>query len=92
MDLPYYLKENDVFIGNIDELRSIDGFLAKQLEKNKVEYLACVLIRNDSNIPIGIFGVTYGTIPDDIDQFKIKLERSLFVDKGTIQHLIQMNR
>ena len=58
LDLPFYLKENDLFIGSMDELKSIDSVLYGQLIAKNVDYLACILIRDETGDPQGIFGCT----------------------------------
>jgi hypothetical protein len=58
LDLPFYLKENNLFIGSMSELESIDPVLHSQLINKNVDYLACVLIRNEYGEPQGIFGAT----------------------------------
>ena len=38
INLPYYLKEHEVFIGDLSKLGSIDPTLVTQFEKNKIKY------------------------------------------------------
>ncbi|MEG2196444.1 MAG: hypothetical protein RRY26_03230 [Cellulosilyticaceae bacterium] len=58
LDIPYYLSEQEVFVGTTSELNKIDRTLCAQLEKNDIQYLACTVIRDSMGYPIGIFGVT----------------------------------
>lgn len=89
IDLPYYLREHEMFIGSIEELKEIDVTLFTQLEKNDVKYIACVLIRDNSNYPIGVFGLTWENIPTRVT--KDKIHDYLIEDRGTIKPLIQLN-
>lgn len=92
LNIPYYLREHDIFIGTSTELESIDKVLAQRFESNGIKYLACILIRNDSDIPIGIFGLTYSEIPDNIEEFKRYLYHSLYEHRGELKVLLQMNK
>jgi hypothetical protein len=58
LDLPFYLKENDSFIGSIDELKEIDQTLYNQLLPYEVDHLACIIIRDQYGDPKGILGAT----------------------------------
>jgi hypothetical protein len=42
----------------MDELKSIDPVLYNQLIVKNVDYLACILIRDETGDPQGIFGCT----------------------------------
>jgi hypothetical protein len=42
----------------MDELKSIDPVLYNQLTAKNVDYLACILIRDETGDPQGIFGCT----------------------------------
>ena len=92
LNLPYYLRDHDIFIGTSEELESIDKVLAQRFECNGVKYLACILIRNDLDIPIGIFGVTYSSVPDNINEFRNHISNLLHEHRGQIKMLIQMNK
>lgn len=91
INIPYYLKENEIFIGDLQELAEIDCTLETQLEKNHVKYLACTLIRDSNGYPIGIFGMTWSEIPENIETLKDKIYSYLIEDKGEIKSLIQAN-
>lgn len=91
INLPYYLKTNEVFIGDIVKLDSIDSTLYTQLKKNNVQYLACTIIKDNSGYPIGIFGVTWKNIPPNIDSLQNKIHNYLIDDRADIKTLIQSN-
>ena len=65
---PMYIKNHGMFVGSVDELRSIDPKLAKKLDSDDVTYIAIVSI-NGTEGEIGVFGVTYcnGRQPKDKD-------------------------
>lgn len=91
INLPYYLKENEVFIGDMGKLDSIDSTLYTQLKKNDVQYLACTIIKDSSGYPIGILGVTWKNIPPNIDSLQNKIHNYLIDDRADIKTLIQSN-
>ena len=91
INLPYYLKTNEVFIGDMVKLDSIDSTLYTQLKKNNVQYLACTIIKDNSGYPIGILGVTWKNIPPNIDSLQNKIHNYLIDDRADIKTLIQSN-
>lgn len=91
INLPYYLKTNEVFIGDMVKLDSIDSTLYTQLKKNNVQYLACTIIKDNSGYPIGILGVTWKNIPPNIDRLQNKIHNYLIDDRADIKTLIQSN-
>lgn len=91
INLPYYLKTNEVFIGDMVKLDSIDSTLYTQLKKNNVQYLACTIIKDNSDYPIGILGVTWKNIPPNIDRLQNKIHNYLIDDRADIKTLIQSN-
>lgn len=91
INLPYYLKTNEVFIGDMVKLDSIDSTLYTQLKKNNVQYLACTIIKDNSGYPIGILGVTWKNIPPNIDRLQNKIHNYLIDDGADIKTLIQSN-
>lgn len=91
INLPYYLKTNEVFIGDMVKLDSIDSTLYTQLKKNNVQYLACTIIKDNSGYPIGILGVTWKNIPPNIDSLQNKIHNYLIDDRADIKILIQSN-
>lgn len=91
INLPYYLKTNEVFIGDMVKLDSIDSTLYAQLKKNNVQYLACTIIKDNSGYPIGILGVTWKNIPPNIDRLQNKIHNYLIDDRADIKTLIQSN-
>lgn len=91
INLPYYLKTNEVFIGDMVKLDSIDSALYTQLKKNNVQYLACTVIKDNSGYPLGILGVTWKNIPPNIDRLQNKIHNYLIDDRADIKTLIQSN-
>lgn len=91
INLPYYLKTNEVFIGDMVKLDSIDSALYTQLKKNNVQYLACTTIKDNSGYSIGILGVTWKNIPPNIDSLQNKIHNYLIDDRADIKTLIQSN-
>lgn len=89
LNLPYYLKDHNLFVGDLNELQKCDRVLYEQLAKNNVAYLACILIKDNTGKDIGIFGVTWASIPKDIDVETIV--QRLYTDSGEIKYLIQRN-
>lgn len=89
LNLPYYLQEHEIFIGNINEIKEIDPTLANQLEKNNITYLACTVIWDSEGHIIGVFGVTWSSTEIDITTFKSKIYNYLIEDRTEIKTLIQ---
>ena len=87
LDLPFYLKENDLFIGTMNVLQSIDPVLHSQLVNKNVDYLACVLIRNEYGEPHGIFGATWPKTDIDISTRVSKIHDYLLEDKMIVRNL-----
>lgn len=58
IDLPFYLKEYNYFIGNINSLQKIDPVLYDQFNSYNVQNVAFVIITDDNEDPIGILGFT----------------------------------
>lgn len=57
-ELPYYLEENRVWIGSVDELMEIDKKIAYRMKANGSKYLAVRIINGAYN-EIGCIGVSY---------------------------------
>lgn len=89
LDLPFYLKEHDYFIGSIDELEIVDKALALQLRKNHVNYIACVLIRSAEGYPAGVFGVTWNEIETDMECLKKKILAYMEHDRMEVKELLK---
>ena len=89
LDMPFYLKEYDYFIGNIYELKNIDPVLYNQLIVYDIDYLACKLIKNEHGESIGILGVTYSQIDIDINIRHDKIHDYLLEDSKIIYEYIK---
>lgn len=87
----FELCNDEVFIGDMVKLDSIDSTLYTQLKKNDVQYLACTIIKDSSGYPIGILGVTWKNIPPNIDSLQNKIHNYLIDDRADIKTLIQSN-
>ena len=55
---PLFLSENDVWYGNMEELKKIDEKLAGRLTSNDVKYF-CIVTLHGRNTELGYFGITY---------------------------------
>lgn len=91
INLPYYLKEHEVFIGDLSKLGSIDPTLVTQFEKNKIKYIACIVVKDQSGYPIGVFGLSWSDVPQNIDSLRPKIYNYLVEDRADIRPLIQIN-
>ena len=89
LDVPFYLKENESFIGNMNDLRLIDQTLYNQLLPYNVDYLACVIIRDDHGDPQGILGCTWAKTDIDISTRSSKIHDYLLEDRGVVKNLIK---
>lgn len=58
LDMPYYLKEHETFIGSIEDLKLIDPVLHGQLAPYGIDYMAFIIVRDESGEAQGIFGCT----------------------------------
>jgi hypothetical protein len=52
------LKAHTTFIGDSTALESLDHVLYDRFRKNGIEYLACILLKDDIGTPTGILGFT----------------------------------
>lgn len=71
----------------MNELESIDPVLHSQLVNKNVDYLACVLIRNEYGEPHGIFGATWPKTDIDISTRVSKIHDYLLEDKMIVRNL-----
>ena len=75
LNLPDYLRIHDSFIGKLEE---VDPVLSR---RSSAKYIICKLIRDYSNVPIGIFGISYlDKLPNklletDLQQDYIELQK-----------------
>lgn len=58
LTLPDYLKAHTTFIGDSTALESLDHVLYDRFRKNNIEYLACILLKDNIGTPTGILGFT----------------------------------
>lgn len=78
-----------MFIGDIDELMEVDKVLGAQLKRTGVTYLACTILTDDSNYPIGVLGASWTNSEINVEGFKNKMERYLLSDGVRIEQLIK---
>lgn len=88
LDLPYYLIENEIFIGDLADLQKVDPIICHQFIKNHTGYLACILIRDNSGNPSAVFGITWENSPE-IVKYRHKIHDYLLNDRGEIKSLIK---
>ena len=91
LNLPYYLMEHEMFIGDTASLQELDHVLYTQFVKNKISYIACTVIRDSNNYPIGIFGVTWCCSPSDIEQQREKIMAYLIESRIELRKFIQID-
>lgn len=91
LDLPYYLQENEIFIGDISSLSKIDPIMCHQFMKNHVGYLACTLIRDMAGRPMAVFGATWSSVPD-VAKYRHKIHDYLLTDRGEIKALLEATK
>lgn len=89
LDMPFYLKEHNIFIGDITALREIDPVLCDQLEPFNIHYVAFILLRNTNGDPAGIYGCTWGATEIDLDTKKPQIREYLVEDRVVIRSLIE---
>lgn len=88
LNMPYYLKEHEWFIGTIDELKLIDKVLYDQLKPYEVDYAAFIILRNTDNLPCGILGFTWPKTSIDLNTMRQKIHDYMITDRAKIQGLI----
>lgn len=86
-NFPYYLKDHNMFIGDLKDIEELDKTLYLRLSKNGTKYLACILIRNENHKPTEIFGISWNYIPND--SIKSKIEYNLIEDRCEIKALTE---
>lgn len=59
--MTHYINKNNLFIGDINDIKKIDKRLAIKLESSNIKNLAIIGIEGEK-LPIGILGVAYGDI------------------------------
>lgn len=88
LDLPYYLQENEIFIGNLADLSKVDPVICHQFMKNSVGYLACTLIKDSMGRPMAVLGATWTQEPV-VAKYRHKLHDYLLNDRGEIKTLLE---
>lgn len=87
LDMPYYLKEHETFIGSIEDLKSIDPVLHGQLEPYGIDYMAFIVVRDESGEAQGIFGCTWPKNEIDMALKANKIHDYLIEDRVKIRNL-----
>ena len=88
LNMPFYLKDHEYFIGSIDELKNIDSVLYNQLKEYNVEFVAFILLRTKDGMPSGIFGFTWPEVIIDLNTMRDKIHDYLIADRETVSKLI----
>lgn len=92
MNMPYLLKTDEslhgMFVGDLDEIASVDPWLAAIFKRNGVKYLACILIKDSHEKPLGVYGATYAEAPSV--GFVEKIKRYMSEDKIEIRTLLKV--
>lgn len=87
LDMPYYLKENETFIGSIEDLKLIDPVLHGQLAPFGVDYMAFIVVRDESGEDQGIFGCTWPKNEIDMALKANKIHDYLIEDRIKVRSL-----
>jgi hypothetical protein len=87
LDMPYYLKEHETFIGSIEDLKLIDPVLHGQLEPYGIDYMAFIVVRDESGEAQGIFGCTWPKNEIDMALKANKIHDYLIEDRIKIRNL-----
>ena len=87
LDMPYYLKENETFIGSIEDLKLIDPVLYGQLSPYGIDYMAFIIVRDESGEAQGIFGCTWPKTEINITEKANKIHDYLIEDRVKVRSL-----
>ena len=87
LDMPYYLKEHESFIGSIEDLKLIDPVLHGQLEPYGIDFMAFIIVRDESGEAQGIFGCTWPKNEIDMTLKANKIHDYLIEDRVKIRNL-----
>lgn len=60
-----YLSQNNLFIGDIGDIKKVDKRLAGKLQSSNVDKIALMVVEGEK-LPIGIVGVTFSDIEDSV--------------------------
>lgn len=88
LNLPFYLRDNEYFIGNVDELEEIDPMLALQFKKNNTYCMACIIIKDTYSYPLGVLGVTWDKEPENWATIKLEVYKFLLEDRLELRSLL----
>lgn len=75
-DFAYYLHENTLWNGTIEELMKIDGSWAKRIAASGAVYAAFICIRDSNDREIGYVGFTFSDM-SDVEYTKTQYDRIL---------------
>lgn len=90
LTLPEYLKNNEVFIGTIEEFKNLDPTLGEWFIETDCEYVACTLLRDADNYPVGILGFMWNQeIP--VENVNEKIRGYLFEDRIKLKPYVKHN-
>lgn len=88
--LPDYLKTHTTFIGNLATLEPLDHVLYDRFRKNGIEYLACILLKDDIGTPTGILGFTWENM-NNIEYEESEIKENLIRYGAIIGQYIKPN-
>ena len=71
--LPYYMNENQTYVGSVDELEELDPKLAHRMRDNGTAYI-CVANMYSLDSYIGYVGIGYAEGSEPADPEKLKIE------------------
>lgn len=87
--LPMYLRSNEYFIGDLEDIAKIDHIVYDKFVMNNIKYSACMIIRSNG-YDIGILGLTWEEIPDiSKDEIRKLLEKYVYKLEGLMHPQIK---
>ena len=84
------MKAHTTFIGDSTALESLDHVLYDRFRKNGIEYLACILLKDDIGTPTGILGFTWENM-NSIEYEESEIKENLIRYGAIIGQYIKSN-
>ena len=84
------MKTHTTFIGNLATLEPLDHVLYDRFRKNGIEYLACILLKDDIETPTGILGFTWENM-NNIEYEESEIKENLIRYGAIIGQYIKPN-
>lgn len=82
------MRANTIFIGSIEQFRTIDATLHDSFSKAGTKYIAVINLTDPAGDAIGIFGVCWNK-EINLEEFRSKIEKYLYEDRGVLQNYVQ---